>query len=74
MQIIPLYRYERADGGITVSPIKPECEYTDTMRLVADEGKILRNGEIETECIDVNSSEGWEEIDKPEEAHLEEDG
>lgn len=65
MQIIPLYKYERADGGTTVSPIKPECEYTEMYRLVADEGKILTNGEITTSCIDVESAEGWQEIDEP---------
>jgi hypothetical protein len=67
MQIIPLYRYERDGGGITVSPTKPECEYTEMYRLVADEGKALTNGEIITSCVDVESVEGWSEIDEPEE-------
>lgn len=66
MQIIPLYKYEREDGGITVSPTKPECEYTEMYRLVADEGKTLTNGETITPCIDVESVEGWSEIDAPE--------
>ena len=65
MQIIPLYKYEREDGGITVSPIKPDCEYTEKYRLVADEGKVLTNGEIITSCTDVESTEGWNEIDEP---------
>lgn len=71
MKIIPLYRYVRADGGITVSPIKPDCEYTEKHRLVADEGKVLTNGEIVTSCIDVESTEGWVEIDEPKEENEE---
>ena len=67
MQIINLYKYIRQDGGVTVSPNKPECEYTEMFRLVADEGKILVKNNIFTGCIDVDSAEGWEEIDAPEE-------
>lgn len=67
MQIIPLYKYKRADGGITVSPRKPECEYTEMYRLVADEGKVLTDGETMTSCTDVESVEGWSEIDAPDE-------
>jgi hypothetical protein len=67
MQIINLYKYHRADGGITVSPRKPECEYTEMYRLVADEGKALTNGDIITPCVDVESIDGWAEIDEPDE-------
>jgi hypothetical protein len=67
MQIIPLYKYEREGGGITVSPTKPSGEYTEMYRLVADEGKALTNGIIITPCVDVESVEGWSEIDAPEE-------
>jgi hypothetical protein len=67
MQTITLYKYQRPDGGTTVSPNKPECEYTEMYRLVADEGKVLTNGEITAPCIDVESIEGWSEIDAPEE-------
>lgn len=71
MQIINLYKYERADGGVTVSPIKPDCEYTEMYRLVADEGKVLTNGEIVTSCTDVESTDGWVEIDEPKEENEE---
>lgn len=71
MQIINLYKYERADGGVTVSPIKPDCEYTEMYRLVADEGKVLTNGENTTICIDAESREGWVEIDEPKEENEE---
>lgn len=64
MQNIALYKYKRADGGTTISPIKPDCEYTEMMRLVADEGKILINdGENFTVCIDTDMTEGWSEIE-----------
>ena len=65
MQTITLYRYTRPDGGISVSPIKPNVEYTEMVRLVADEGKALTDGTNTTMCIDVSSAEGWTEIDAP---------
>lgn len=69
MQIIPLYKYERPNGGITVSPVKPEnIEYTEMYRLVADEGKALtKDGVNLTTCADVESIDGWYEVDIPEE-------
>ena len=67
MQIINLYRYERDGGGITVSPEKPDKPHTIKYRIIADEGKILTNGETMTPCVDVDSTEGWDEIDAPEE-------
>ena len=65
MQIKPLYKYKRPDGGITVSPIKPEgIEFSEEFRLIADEGKLLiKDGEKTTPCVDVESSEGWYEVD-----------
>ena len=54
MQIINLYRYTRPDGGVTVSPVKPEGEYEPMYRLVADEGMALtKDGENLTSCADV---------------------
>ena len=66
MQTIALYKYQREDGGVTVSPIKPDVEYTEMHRLVADEGKVLTNGETLTTYADVESVDGWSEIDAPE--------
>lgn len=65
MQTITLYRYTRPDGGISVSPIKPNVEYTEMVRLIADEGKALTDGTNTTMCTDVSSAEGWTEIDAP---------
>ena len=66
MEVITLYRYEREPNKVTVSTEKPNVKYTELYRLIADEGKILVNGDIETTCIDVYSTEGWEEVDAPE--------
>ena len=63
MQIITLYRYARPDGGITNSPIKPDCEYTLRYRLVADEGKMLTNGTDATGCVDTANPDEWTEVD-----------
>lgn len=67
MQVITLYKYEREDGKITVSPNKPtDKEYIEKYRLVADEGKVLTyNGEIVGEVIDTDSLDGWAETEKP---------
>lgn len=68
MQAITLYRYNRADGGVTISPVKPDGEYTKMVRLIADEGKVLtKDGVNFTTCTDVESAEGWYEVDAPEE-------
>lgn len=64
MKIETLYRYERKSGKVTVSPKMPEDRpYTEVYRLIADDGMILTNGEIQTPCIDVNSTDGWTEIE-----------
>lgn len=72
MRIINLYRYERENGGITVSPNKPNGEYTEMFRLVADKGKLLTDGVNRCLCADVESPEGWAEIDEPEKEETEE--
>lgn len=62
----PLYRYTRDDGGITVSPEKPNTDYTEKIRLIADKGKVLtKNGTDFYSVIDVNSASGWREVDAP---------
>lgn len=76
MDTIPLYKYERVGGGVTVSPNKTEnTEYTEMYRLVADEEKLLTNdgGKKCTPCIDVETVDGWEEIDNPEYEATEQD-
>ena len=63
MQIVNLYKYIRDDGGTTISPAKPNTEYTEMFRLIADEGKELINGNIRAFCVDVESTEGWTETE-----------
>ena len=72
MEKITLYRYKREGGGVTVTPEKPDCEYTELYRLIADEGYELVKGEIHTCCIDTDNVEGWEEVELPEEETEEE--
>ena len=71
MQTIKLYRFTRPNGGVTVSPVKPDGDYTELFRLVADEGYVLTNGETVTSCTDTDNPNIWSEIpdsDNPGEA------
>lgn len=63
MQIKPLYKYSRTEGGITITPIQPDVAYTQLYRLVAEDGSEITNGEITTTCIDVESYDGWHDVD-----------
>lgn len=72
MQVKRLYRYARPDGGITDSITRPNCEYIDRVRIIADDGKALTNGETVTTCVDTDTAEGWWEIDAPPEETPEE--
>lgn len=65
MQTIILYKYNREDGGVTASPVKPDCSCQELVRLIADDGKLLTNGTNETFCVDTDSADGWWEIDAP---------
>lgn len=69
MQIITLYKRERSDGGVTISTKKPPIgNITEMCRLIADEGKLLtKDGSNTFPCVDVESSEGWYEVDEPKE-------
>lgn len=65
MQKVKLYRYEEANGMVTITPDRRN--YTDLpsrMRLIADENMLLTNGTKEVEVIDVILDEVdlWHEI------------
>lgn len=62
MQTIPLYRYTRPDGGVTVSTVKPDGDYTELTRLVADDGYTLTDGASYTSCTDTDDPALWAEI------------
>lgn len=62
MHKITLYRYKRADGGVTVSPVQPDGEYTVLYRLVAEDGYTLTDGNTVAGCVDTDNPEAWAEI------------
>lgn len=71
MQTITLYRYTRPDGGVSISPVKPETEYAELTRLVADDGYILTDGTNRVGCVDTDTPEAWTEVadtENPDEA------
>lgn len=70
MQKITLYRFIRPEGGVTVSPVKPDGEYTELYRLVADEGMVLTDGENFTTCTDTDNPDVWSEIEHNEETSV----
>lgn len=64
MQIIPMYRYARPDGGVSVSPVKPDTEYAASYRIVADEGKAVTMDGVKTySCVDTDTLDGWYEVE-----------
>lgn len=69
-----LYKYQRPDGGYTVTPYKPEGSYQVRWRLIAEEGRAITNGEIITQAIDLlhrKDCEAWTDCDLPEELNTE---
>lgn len=62
MQTIPLYRYTRPDGGLTVSTVKPDAAYTELSRLVAGDGYILTDGTTYAVCTDTDNPSVWSEV------------
>lgn len=63
MQVKTLYRITREDGGTTVTPTKPaDASYTETYRLIADEGMLLTDGVNTYGCIDTDDVSKYTEI------------
>lgn len=65
MKTIPLYKYNREDGGTCILPSKVTDYVDGGVRLVADSGKLLTNGTIVVSVIDTTSADGWTEIIDP---------
>lgn len=64
MEIKTLYKYTRPDGGTSVSLVKPDGEYTEMARLIADEGKVVtKDGAGFYSCADADSADGWYEVE-----------
>jgi hypothetical protein len=65
-----IYRYQRPDGGYTVTPVKPEGGYNIRWRLIAEEGMAITNGETTVTVIDVihrKDCEAWTDCELPDE-------
>jgi hypothetical protein len=63
MIIMNTYKYYEDERHYCVSPVKPDCEYTEAVRLIAEEGHAVTNDGINYYyCIDVDSADGWLEI------------
>ena len=66
MIIKSLYRYQREDGGLTISLVKPNRIYTELVRIIADEGKLVtKDGINKYTVVDASDSNGWYEIENP---------
>ena len=63
MRTVNLYKYVETNGIVVTPHARNEEDTPDSYRLIADEGKILKNGEILTYCVDTHTTYGWEEID-----------
>jgi hypothetical protein len=62
----PVYRYEREKGRVTHSLTKPNMPYTERVRIIADNHKVLtQNGNEFFTVIDTDTAYGWYEVDMP---------
>lgn len=67
MEIRTLYRIIN-NGKVTVTPINPSHnDYTETYRLIADEGKVLTDGTNTYVCIDTDYPDNYTEVSEPSE-------
>ena len=54
MRKVDLYRYEDANGVVVITPTpRAEVDIASRVRLIAEEGCVLTNGETETAAIDI---------------------
>lgn len=61
-----LYRYTGRNGIITSLVHLEDAKFFPMYRLIADEGKMLTNGEVVVKSIDIFAEDlgNWTEIDK----------
>ena len=61
-----LYRYTGRNGIITSLVHLEDAKFYPMYRLIADEGKILTNGELKVKSIDIFAEDlgKWTEIDE----------
>jgi hypothetical protein len=60
VQKTKIYNYN--DGGTTVSTVKPDTEYTQLYRIVAEDGMVLTNGATTVTCVDTEDVSAWSEV------------
>lgn len=62
MEIRTLYRIIN-NGKVTVTPIKPSHnDYTETYRVIAEDGMILTDGENTYGCVDTDEPSKYTEV------------
>lgn len=74
MQIVNLYRYEDESGVVTITPTpKTETDTPSRLRLIADEGMILTDGNTKTPVVDItlDSADNWHEVTEEEKEQAE---
>lgn len=65
-----LYRVNRSDGGVSIYTNKPtDGAYTETYRLIADEGMILTDGKNTFICIDTDEPNKYTEVSENEDEY-----
>ena len=68
MQVKKLYLYNSPGIGTIVTLNEPDAYYSELVRIIADEGKVVtRNGTDLFTVVDADSATGFYEIDAPEE-------
>ena len=73
MQKVDLYRYEDSNALVITPNKRNETDNPSRMRLIADDGAVLTNGDTETAVVDVtlDEIELWQEIGSGDEATTE---
>lgn len=63
MTTVNLYKYDDANGIVVTPNIRNDGDTPYAYRLIAESGKILKNGDELTYCVDTKTPDDWEEID-----------
>ena len=63
MRTVNLYKYVETNGTVVTPHARNKEDTPDSYRLIADEGKILKNGETLACCVDTHTINDWIEID-----------
>ena len=63
MKIVNLYRYDETNGIAVTPNIRNDGDTPYAYRLIAELGKILKNGDDAAYCIDTKTPDDWEEYE-----------